>query len=145
MICLLTNEWKQAYIDSSVIIGQTGDVEQESGTYQNIEYMRCDPENGFFPDLSKTERTDIIFFCSPNNPTGHAASWEQLEQLVKLAQENGSIIVYDSAYAVYITDESPRSIYEIPGAKKVKQSCSKRPFLQYTPVLTQYACVTRLP
>lgn len=108
-----------AYIDSSVIMGQTGDVEQESGTYQNIEYMRCDPQNGFFPDLSKTVRTDIIFFCSPNNPTGHAASWEQLERLVKLAQENGSIIVYDSAYAVYITDGSPRSIYEIPGAKKV--------------------------
>ncbi|XP_047969907.1 aminotransferase ALD1, chloroplastic-like isoform X1 [Salvia hispanica] len=108
-----------AYIDSSVIIGQTGDVEQGSGRYQNIEYMRCDPHNNFFPDLSKTARTDIIFFCSPNNPTGHAASWEQLEQLVKLAQENGSIIVYDSAYAVYITDGSPRSIYEIPGAKKV--------------------------
>lgn len=108
-----------AYMDSSVIIGQAGDVEQESGRYQNIEYMRCDPHNNFFPDLSKITRTDIIFFCSPNNPTGHAASWKQLEQLVKLAQENGSIIVYDSAYAVYITDGSPRSIYEIPGAKKV--------------------------
>ncbi|KAL8553545.1 hypothetical protein ACS0TY_002017 [Phlomoides rotata] len=108
-----------AYIDSSVIIGQTGDVEQESGRYHNIEYMRCDPQNSFFPDLSKSARTDIIFFCSPNNPTGHAASWEELEQLVKLAQQNGSIIVYDSAYAVYITDGSPRSIYEIPGAKKV--------------------------
>ena len=118
----------QAYIDSSVIIGQTGDVEQGSGRYQNIEYMRCDPHNNFFPDLSKTARTDIIFFCSPNNPTGHAASWEQLEQLVKLAQENGSIIVYDSAYAVYITDGSPRSIYEIPGAKKVNQFCSKHSY-----------------
>ncbi|KAK6121019.1 hypothetical protein DH2020_045238 [Rehmannia glutinosa] len=108
-----------AYIDSSVIIGQTGDVETESGRYQNIEYMKCGPQNSFFPDLSKTARTDIIFFCSPNNPTGHAASWEQLEQVVRFAQENGSIIVYDSAYAVYITDGSPRSIYEIPGAKKV--------------------------
>lgn len=109
----------QAYIDSSVIIGQTGDVEQGSGRYQNIEYMRCDPHHGFFPDLTKSARTDIIFFCSPNNPTGHAASFDQLERLVKLAQENGSIIVYDSAYAVYISDGSPRSIYEIPGAKKV--------------------------
>ncbi|KAL8540615.1 hypothetical protein ACS0TY_002026 [Phlomoides rotata] len=103
----------QAYVDSSVIIGQTGDVEQESGRYHNIEYMRCDPRNNFFPDLSKSScaRTDIIFFCSPNNPTGHAASWEELERLVKLAQENGSIIIYDSAYAFYITDGSPRSIY----------------------------------
>ncbi|GFP87078.1 aminotransferase ald1 [Phtheirospermum japonicum] len=108
-----------AYIDSSVIIGQTGDVEKESGRYKNIEYMKCGPQYSFFPDLSKTARTDIIFFCSPNNPTGHAASREQLEQVVRFAQENGSIIVYDSSYAVYITDASPRSIYEIPGAKKV--------------------------
>ncbi|KAK6121472.1 hypothetical protein DH2020_044788 [Rehmannia glutinosa] len=54
----------QAYIDSSVIIGQTGDVETESGRYQNIEYMKCGPQNSFFPDLSKTALTDIIFFCS---------------------------------------------------------------------------------
>ncbi|KAL0375976.1 UNVERIFIED_CONTAM: Aminotransferase ALD1, chloroplastic [Sesamum calycinum] len=108
-----------AYVDSSVIIGQTGDVENESGRYRNIEYMKCGPHNSFFPDLSKAARTDIIFFCSPNNPTGHAATREQLERLVRFAQENGSIIVYDSAYAFYITDGSPRSIYEIPGAEKV--------------------------
>ncbi|KAK4476882.1 hypothetical protein RD792_016046, partial [Penstemon davidsonii] len=108
-----------AYIDSSVIIGQAGDVEKESGTYQNVEYMKCEPQNSFFPDLSKTASTDIIFFCSPNNPSGHAATYEQLEELVQFAQENGSIIVYDSAYAVYITEDRPRSIYEIPGAKKV--------------------------
>ncbi|EYU35399.1 hypothetical protein MIMGU_mgv1a018917mg [Erythranthe guttata] len=108
-----------AYIDSSVIIGQAGDVEKESGSYENIKYMKCEPKNSFFPDLSKTARTDVIFFCSLNNPTGHAASRQQLEQVVRFAQENGSIIVYDSAYAVYISDESPRSIYEIPGAEKV--------------------------
>ncbi|KAL0365121.1 UNVERIFIED_CONTAM: Aminotransferase ALD1, chloroplastic [Sesamum angustifolium] len=108
-----------AYVDSSVIIGQTGDVEKESGSYQKIEYMTCGPQNSFFPDLSKTARTDIIFFCNPNNPTGHAASRQQLERLVQFAQENGSIIVYDAAYAVYITEGRPRSIYEIPGARKV--------------------------
>ncbi|PSS02825.1 Aminotransferase [Actinidia chinensis var. chinensis] len=108
-----------AYIDSSVIIGQAGDFQYNSGKYRNIEYMKCGPQNHFFPDLSNTLRTDIIFFCSPNNPTGHAASREQLEQLVEFAKENGSIIVYDSAYAAYITDESPRSIYEIPGAREV--------------------------
>ncbi|KAL0422357.1 UNVERIFIED_CONTAM: Aminotransferase ALD1, chloroplastic [Sesamum latifolium] len=108
-----------AYVDSGVIIGQTGDVEKESGSYQKIEYMTCGPQNSFFPDLSKTARTDIIFFCNPNNPTGHAASWQQLERLVQFAQENGSIIVYDAAYAVYITEGRPRSIYEIPGARKV--------------------------
>ncbi|KAL7227761.1 hypothetical protein ACSBR1_022607 [Camellia fascicularis] len=108
-----------AYIDSSVIIGQAGGFEDETGKYQNIVYMKCGPQNHFFPDLSNTLRTDVIFFCSPNNPTGHAASREQLEQLVEFAKENGSIIVYDSAYAAYITDESPQSIYEIPGGREV--------------------------
>ncbi|CAK9141066.1 unnamed protein product [Ilex paraguariensis] len=108
-----------AYIDSSVIIGQAGDFQEAVEKYQNIEYMECGPQNNFFPDLSSTPRTDIIFFCSPNNPTGQAASRQQLENLVKFASENGSIIVYDSAYAAFITDGSPRSIYEIPGARKV--------------------------
>lgn len=81
--------------------------------------MRCSPGNGFFPDLSRTSRTDIIYFCSPNNPTGSSASRNQLTQLVKFARENGSIIVYDSAYAMYISDDSPRTIFEIPGAKEV--------------------------
>ncbi|KVI10939.1 hypothetical protein Ccrd_010654 [Cynara cardunculus var. scolymus] len=97
---------------------QAGDFLDETLKYQNIEYMTCGPHNNFFPELSTTSRTDIIFFCSPNNPTGHAASREQLTQLVEFARKNGSIIVYDSAYSVYITDGSPRSIYEIPGARE---------------------------
>ncbi|OAY78251.1 Aminotransferase ALD1 [Ananas comosus] len=108
-----------AYVDSSIIMGQTGEVLEESGKYKGVEYMRCAPENLFFPDFSITPRTDIIFFCSPNNPTGQAASREQLQQLVDVAKRNGSIIVYDSAYASYISDDSPRSIYEIPGSKEV--------------------------
>ncbi|OIT34808.1 PREDICTED: aminotransferase ALD1 isoform X1 [Nicotiana attenuata] len=107
------------YIDSSVIMGQSGELRNESGKYGNIKYMKCSPENDFFPDLSKTARTDVIFFCSPNNPSGHAASRAQLQQLVEFAQLNGSIIVYDSAYAAYVSDSSPKSIYEIPGSRKV--------------------------
>lgn len=106
-------------MDSSVIIGQAGDFLDETLKYKNIEYMTCGPQNNFFPDLSTTSRTDIIFFCSPNNPTGHAASREQLTQLVEFARKNGSIIVYDSAYSVYIKDGSPKSIYEIPGSREV--------------------------
>ncbi|XVF01607.1 hypothetical protein REPUB_Repub04eG0103100 [Reevesia pubescens] len=108
-----------AYIDSSVIIGQAGDFHDKTGKYQNIEYMQCGPENNFFPDLTTTPRTDIIFFCSPNNPTGHAATRKQLNQLVEFARDNGSIIIFDSAYAAYITDDSPKSIFEIPGAEEV--------------------------
>ncbi|CAA6664461.1 unnamed protein product [Spirodela intermedia] len=88
------------------------------GWYGRIEYMRCSPENLFFPDLSATPRTDLIFFCSPNNPTGHAASRAQLEQLVSFAKSNGSIIIYDSAYASFISDSSPKSIYEVPEPRR---------------------------
>lgn len=108
-----------AYVDSSVIMGQTDQFQKDVEKYGNIAYMRCTPENGFFPDLSSVPRTDIIFFCSPNNPTGSAASREQLTKLVQFAKDNGSILVYDSAYAMYICDDSPKSIFEIPGAKEV--------------------------
>lgn len=111
----------QAYVDSSVIMGQTGQFQKDVEKYAAIEYMRCTAENGFFPDLSTVGRTDIIFFCSPNNPTGSAATREQLTQLVQFAKKNGSIIVYDSAYALYMSDDNPRSIFEIPGAKEVNQ------------------------
>lgn len=100
-------------------MGQTGNFEKHTGKYGNIEYMKCEPDNSFFPELSTVSRTDVIFFCSPNNPTGYATSREQLKQLVDFAKQNGSIIVYDSAYATYISDDSPRSIFEIPGAREV--------------------------
>nr|GMD04764.1 LL-diaminopimelate aminotransferase, chloroplastic [Ipomoea batatas] len=108
-----------AYVDSSVILGQTGQYQKDVEKYGNIAYMKCTPENGFFPDLSSVPRADIIFFCSPNNPTGSTASRDQLTKLVQFAKSNGSIIVYDSAYAMYISDDSPKSIFEIPGAKEV--------------------------
>lgn len=116
--CFLYYTHFQAYVDSSVIMGQTGLYDNQR--YTNIEYMRCDPQNGFFPDLSSISNADVIFFCSPNNPTGSAASREQLTQLVQYAKKTGSIIVYDSAYAMYISDDSPKSIYEIDGAREVR-------------------------
>jgi len=65
-------------------------------------------------------KTDLIFFCSPNNPTGAAATRQQLTELVAFAKKNGSIIIYDAAYALYISDpDCPRSIFEIPGETSV--------------------------
>lgn len=87
---------------------------------QEIVSMACTPENGFFPDLSRTPRTDLIYFCSPNNPTGAVATRPQLEELVRFAQVNRSIIIFDAAYANYIQEKGvPRSIYEIEGAEEV--------------------------
>ncbi|MCO5547216.1 hypothetical protein L7F22_000661 [Adiantum nelumboides] len=107
------------YVDTSVILGQTGGFLDHLHQYDNIAYMKCTPENNFLPDLSSIPRRDIIFFCSPNNPTGVAPSRSQLEHLVMFAKAHGSIIVYDSAYSMFISDGSPKSIYEIPGARKV--------------------------
>ena len=64
----------------------------------------------------QAEKSDVIFFCSPNNPTGAAATRAQLTSLVEAAKKNGSLIVYDAAYALYIEDDDcPKSIFEIPG------------------------------
>lgn len=69
----------------------------------------------------QVKKTDLIFFCSPNNPTGAAATRQQLTDLVAFAKKNGSIIIYDAAYALYISDDScPRSIFEIPGQRHLE-------------------------
>ena len=108
------------YVDSSVMIGQTGLIDDVSKQFEGIEYMPCTAKNGFFPDLKNTKRTDLIFFCSPNNPTGAVATKEELKELVDFAKDNKSIIIFDAAYSMFVKDENlPKSIYEIPGAKEV--------------------------
>ncbi len=116
------------YVDSSVIMGQTGEYNKDNDQFDNIVYMKCTAENNYFPTF---EKADIIYFCSPNNPTGAVATKEQLTQLVNFAKENGSIIIFDAAYAEFISDpELPKSIYEIEGAKEVAiEVCSfSKPF-----------------
>jgi LL-diaminopimelate aminotransferase len=104
------------YVDSNVIAGRTGQA-TEAG-YQGLVYMPCTEENGFFPKLP-TQKVDLIYICSPNNPTGAVATKEQLKTFVDYANEHKAIIFYDSAYAAFITDpDLPRSIYEIDGAEK---------------------------
>jgi LL-diaminopimelate aminotransferase len=108
------------YVDGSVIIGATGDYNKEKELFDNIVYMPCTVENEFFPNLEKTPKTDLIYFCSPNNPTGTVATKEQLKQLVDFAKKNKSILLFDAAYSEYIQDSKlPKSIFEIEGAKEV--------------------------
>ena len=113
------------YVDTSVMMGQTGLQDEEKKQFENIVYMPCNPSNGFFPDLENTPRADVIYFCSPNNPTGAAATKEQLQKLVDWANANGSIIVFDAAYAPFIrSDDVPKSIYEIEGADQCAIECN---------------------
>jgi LL-diaminopimelate aminotransferase len=108
------------YVDSSVIMGQTGGYDNSARRFDNLVYMPCTPENDFFPDLEHTPRTDLIFFCSPNNPTGAVATRDQLRRLVDFARNNNSIIIFDAAYREFISDpELPKTIFEIEGAREV--------------------------
>lgn len=104
------------YVDSNVIAGRTG--KYKNGKYEGLVYLSCNEENGFFPD-TPNEKVDVIYLCSPNNPTGTVATKKQLKKFIDYAQKHKAVIIFDAAYAFFITDNKlPRSIYEIPGAKK---------------------------
>jgi LL-diaminopimelate aminotransferase len=104
------------YVDGSVLIGAAGGW--EGSGYKGITYLPCTAENDYFPDLSKLPANCLIYFCSPNNPTGAVSSREQLSILVQAALKNGSFIIYDAAYSEYIRESNlPKSIFEIDGAK----------------------------
>jgi len=115
------------YVDTNVMAGHTGEA-NESGAYTGIVYLPCTPQNGFIPEPPK-EPVDVIYLCSPNNPTGAAATRAQLDAWVNYALANKSIILFDAAYEAYITSPAiPHSIYEIPRARECAiefRSCSK--------------------
>lgn len=104
------------YVDGSVIIGAAG--KNTGKGYKGVTYMPCVPENNFFPELSKIKKNSLIYFCSPNNPTGACATKEDLKKLVDFANANGCIIIYDAAYREFIRDEKlPKTIFEIEGSR----------------------------
>ena len=107
------------YVDGSVMIGAAGPVKADGSGYAGITYMPCTVANGFFPDLSQIPENALVYFCSPNNPTGAVATRDQLVALVKEARAKGSVIIFDSAYSSFIRDPSlPLSIFEIEGARE---------------------------
>lgn len=95
------------YVDSNLIAGR-----------RDFVYMPCTEENGFFP-APPGGKTDLIYLCSPNNPTGAVGTRDQLKTFVDYALSHRAVIIYDAAYASYIADPSlPRTIYEVEGARK---------------------------
>lgn len=107
------------YVDTNVMAGRAGGFNTEIGRYEKIVYLDCSAENNFKPSLP-TERVDLIYLCYPNNPTGMTLTKDELKVWVDYAIANDSIILFDSAYEAFITEEDvPHSIYEIEGAKKV--------------------------
>lgn len=95
------------YVDTNVMDGR------------EIIYMNCNEENGFLGMPDFEVKGDIIYLCSPNNPTGASYNRDQLNAWVDYAKQIGAVILYDAAYEAFIKEEDiPHSIYEIEGAKE---------------------------
>ena len=106
-VILIPDPVYPVYVDTNIMNGR------------NITYISANAENNFLPMPDPAQHADIIYICSPNNPTGAAYNKEQLKVWVDYALANDAIILYDSAYECFITDETlPRSIFAIEGAKK---------------------------
>lgn len=106
-VILIPDPVYPVYVDTNIMNGR------------NITYIDANAENNFLPMPDKNVHADIIYICSPNNPTGAAYNHKQLKEWVDYALANDALILYDSAYECFITDETlPRSIFAIEGAKK---------------------------
>ena len=105
------------YIESNVISGRAGVFNH--GKWSNVCYLNCNENNGFTP-MPPEIPIDIVYLCSPDNPTGAAYSKGQLKKWVDYALKNNTLILFDASYEAYIqSPDIPHSIYEIRGAKKV--------------------------
>ena len=106
-VILIPDPVYPVYVDTNIMNGR------------NITYISANAENNFLPMPDPAQHADIIYICSPNNPTGAAYNKEQLKVWVDYALANDAIILYDSAYECFITDKTlPRSIFAIEGAKR---------------------------
>ena len=105
------------YSDTNVMAGRCGEP-LENGRFSELVYLDCTADNGFVPPLPN-KNVDIIYLCSPNNPTGTAMNRNQLQLFVDWANEHGAVILFDAAYEAFITeDDIPHSIFELDGAKE---------------------------
>lgn len=105
------------YVDTNVMGGRGGRRNGEH--HEGIIYIPINKQNNYVPQLPE-KRPDVIYLCSPNNPTGTAMTRDELSKWVHYAQQEGCLILFDSAYEAYIhSKDVPHSIYEIDGAKEV--------------------------
>ena len=95
-----------AYVDANVMAGR------------KILHLPSGADNGFLPEPGPEAEADLLYICSPNNPTGAVFTKEQLRRWVDFANERGAVILFDAAYEAFIEDGTlPRSIFEIEGAE----------------------------
>ena len=105
------------YVDTNAMAGRAGFYDETTEGWTDIVYMPTTAENDFCPALPETP-VDLIYLCSPNNPTGTVLSYDQLKARVDYANEHDSVILFDAAYERFIVEEGvPHSIFEVEGAK----------------------------
>ena len=121
------------YVDTNVMDGRP------------IVYLDATEENGFLPLPDPGQRADLIYLCSPNNPTGAAYNKEQLQAWVDYALEQKAVLLYDAAYEAFITEPGlPHSIFEIPGAKQcAMEFCSLSKTAGFTGMRCGYTVLPR--
>lgn len=129
---LVTDPVYPVYVDSNIMAGR------------KIVYAKCTEENGFCAMPDKNVKADIIYLCSPNNPTGSAYTADQLKQWVDYANENDAIILYDCAYEAFITEDLPRSIFAVEGARTCAiEFCSLSKTAGFTGTRCGYTVIPR--
>lgn len=117
-VVAITDPVYPVYLDTNVMAGRT-DLLNDSGQFAGVTYLPCNAENSFIPALPD-HKVDMIYLCSPNNPTGTTLSKAELKKWVDYARANEAIILFDAAYEAYIREDNiPHSIYEVEGAKEV--------------------------
>ena len=118
-VVAITDPVYPVYLDTNVMAGRSGEYNEKTGMYENIIYIPATAENNFVPEFPK-KVPDMIYLCFPNNPTGTTLNKKDLKKWVDYAKQNKSIILFDSAYEAFISEEDvPHTIYEIEGAKDV--------------------------
>src|SRR5690606_5845051 len=120
-----------AYLDTNIMAGRS------------VKFLAGSRENRFLPLPPADLRADIVYICSPNNPTGSVYSREQLKEWVAWALAQEAIILFDSAYEAYIQDpDLSTSIYQIPGAQQCAiEFCSLSKTAGFTGVRCGYTVV----
>ena len=93
------------YVDTNLMAGR------------RIIYADANEQNGFLPMPDENVKADIIYICSPNNPTGAVYNAQQLKAWVDYANKNGAVLLFDAAYKAFVAGDLPTSIYQIPGAR----------------------------
>ena len=128
---LITDPAYPVYVDTNRMCGR------------NVIFADSNEENGFAAMPDENVKCDLIYLCSPNNPTGSAYTSDQLKEWIAYAKKNNAVIIYDSAYEAFITDEDvPRSIYAVEGAKEVAiEMCSLSKTAGFTGMRCGYTVV----